>query len=50
LAAVLSGVTLDTVNRVDPAAGPRAAYLIGVGFFVLSAVLLRPVDPTRREH
>ena len=49
LAAVLSGVTLDTVNRVDPAAGPRAAYLIGVGFFVLSAILLRPVDPTRRE-
>jgi MFS family permease len=49
LAAVLSGVTLDTVNRVDPAAGPRAAYLIGVGFFVVSAVLLQPVDPTRRE-
>jgi len=30
-------------------AAPRAAYLVGVSSFAIAAVLLRPVDPTRRD-
>ena len=30
-------------------AGPRAALLLGAGLFILCALLLRPVDPRRRE-
>jgi len=31
--------------------GPRTpkVFLVGVLFFVIAAVLLRPVDPTRRD-
>lgn len=48
-ALLVAGPVLDVVNGFAPAAGPRAAYLVGVGFFLLSAVLLRPVDATPRE-
>jgi MFS family permease len=43
---LLAGPVLDAVYRVDPAASPRAALTVGVLFFILSAILLRPVDPT----
>jgi MFS family permease len=49
VALVVAGPVLDAVARVDEPASPRAAYLVGVVFFVLAAVLLRPVDPRRRE-
>jgi len=49
VALVLAGPVLDAVSATDPASSPRAAYLVGVCFFVLAAILLHPVDPTRRE-
>jgi hypothetical protein len=49
VAALLGGLTMDVVARTDLAASPRAAYLVGVLFFVIAAILLRPVDPTRRD-
>jgi MFS family permease len=44
LALVIGGTIIDTVP-----AGPRAAMAVAVGFFVLAAILLRPVDERRRE-
>jgi MFS-type transporter involved in bile tolerance (Atg22 family) len=44
LALVVGGTILDTV-----AAGPRAAMAVGIGFYLLAALLLRPVDERRRE-
>jgi len=49
VAALLGGLAMDLVARTDLAASPRAAYVVGVLFFVIAAVLLRPVDPTRRD-
>jgi MFS family permease len=49
VAALIGGVVLDVTARTDLAASPRAAYLVGVVFFVLAAVALRPVDPTPRD-
>ena len=41
---------MDTVNRwLGYGAGPRAALLLGVGFYVLGALMLRPVVERRRE-
>ncbi|MEA2623708.1 MAG: hypothetical protein QOH61_2618 [Chloroflexota bacterium] len=49
VAALLGGVVMDAVAKTNRAASPRAAYLVGVAFFVLAAVALRPVDPTPRD-
>jgi MFS family permease len=41
---------MDTVNRwLGYGAGPRAALLLGVGFYVVGALLLKPVVERRRE-
>jgi hypothetical protein len=45
--AVALKVVMDTVTvAVDPAAGPRAAMIVGVACYGIGALLLRPV----REH
>lgn len=49
VAALLGGGVLTVVHGMDPAASPRAAYAVGVAFFVLAAIALRPVDPTPRD-
>ena len=48
-AAALGGLVLDTVSaRSTPEAGARAAFLVGVALFAVSATLLRPVvEPAR---
>jgi MFS family permease len=48
-AAALGGVVLDSGTALaGPAAGPRAAFLLGVVLFGISALLLRPVvEPSR---
>ena len=30
--------------------GPRVAFLVGAGYYLIGALLLRPVDPRRREE
>jgi UPF0716 family protein affecting phage T7 exclusion len=41
---------MDTVNRwLGYGAGPRAALLLGVGFYIIGALLLKPVVERRRE-
>jgi MFS family permease len=49
VAAILGGQAMDYVARTNLAGSPRAAYLVGVVFFILAAVFLRPVDPTPRD-
>jgi MFS family permease len=50
LALGLGGLLLDLINRLlGYGAGPRAAFLLAAGFFLLGAFFLRPVDPKRRE-
>lgn len=48
-ALVTGGLLLDVVHGIDPGAGPRVAIGIGIVFFALSALILRRVDPRRRE-
>ena len=41
---------IDGVNSAAGlGTGPRVAFIVGVAFYVLAALLLRPVDPTRHE-
>jgi hypothetical protein len=40
---------MDTVARSDFVASPRAAYAVAALFFVVAALLLKPVDPTPRD-
>lgn len=49
IAVAIGGLTMDAVGAVDLAAGPRVAFLVAVLFFGVAALLLRPVDPRRRE-
>jgi MFS family permease len=49
LAAVVGGTLMDLVATTNYAASPRAAYLAGAIFFVVAALLLKPVDPTPRD-
>jgi len=53
LAVGTAGIIVFVLARAlgDPgeALGTRLAYVLAVGFFVVGAVLLRRVDPTRRE-
>ena len=47
----IGGVVLDAVNQaMGLGTGPRIAFLVGAGFYVVAAILLRPVDPRRREE
>jgi MFS family permease len=49
VAAVFGGIAVFLAGTIDPAWGPRAAFGVAVGFFILCALLLRPVDPRRRD-
>ena len=50
LGVAIGGLLLDAVNKAAGfGTGPRVAFLVGAAFFVVAAVLLRPVDPRRRE-
>ena len=41
---------LDAINQaMGLGTGPRVAFILGAAFFAVAAVLLRPVDPRRRE-
>ena len=48
------GLLLDYVNSlfgIEIGAGPRAAYVLGAIFYILAAILLRPVEePDRRRR
>ena len=50
LSVAIGGLVLDVVNAsAGVGAGPRAAFLVGVAFYVVAGVLLRPVkEPTGR--
>jgi MFS family permease len=46
----IAGFVIDGVNRAAGlGTGPRVAFIVGVAFYGLAALLLRPVDPTRHE-
>jgi len=49
-ALVMGGLVIALVNSVVSfGAGPRAALAVGAVLFIVCALLLRPVDPRRRE-
>jgi MFS family permease len=51
VAVAIAGLIIDGVNSaMGIGTGPRVAFLVGAAFYVVAAVLLRPVDPTRREE
>lgn len=48
-ALAFGGTLMDAVDRtIGPGEGPRAAYGLAVGFFVIGGLLLRPVDERAR--
>jgi MFS family permease len=49
LAAAIGFVILDAGNRISYGLGPRLAFAVACGYYVLGALLLRPVDEHRRE-
>jgi len=49
LAAAIAFVILDFGNRISYGLGPRLAFGVACTYYVLGAVLLRPVDERRRE-
>jgi MFS family permease len=50
LALVVGGVIIDLVGGpLHLGIGPRTAFGVAIGFYVLAAVFLRPVDERRRE-
>jgi MFS family permease len=50
VAALVAGPIIDIVGGpAETGAGPRAAFLAGIVFFVGAALFLRPVDPRPRE-
>ena len=49
LAAAIGFVILDFGNRMAYGLGPRLAFMVACGYYVLGALLLRPVDEHRRE-
>ena len=51
LATAIGGVVIDIVNQAAGiGSGPRAAFLVGMAFYIVAAILLGPVDPRRREE
>jgi MFS family permease len=49
LAAAIAFVILDYGNHIEYGLGPRLAFGVACGYYVLGALLLRPVDEHRRE-
>jgi MFS family permease len=51
IAIILGGPLIDLVNgTAGTGSGPRLEFLFGVGYFILGALLLRPVvEPARRS-
>lgn len=49
VALTIGGLLLDRVGPVDGGEGPRAAFVASVVLFGIAALLLRPVDQSRRE-
>ncbi len=49
LAIAVAGPLSDFVNSISPGSGPRVAMLLAAGWYVVGALLLRPVDERRRE-
>jgi MFS family permease len=51
-AVATAGIVLDLVNRAtSQGIGPRAAFLLAAGYYVISAITLRPVvEPPRSER
>jgi MFS family permease len=49
LALALGGVVAGAFNEVSLGLGPRLAFALAAVFYVVAAVLLRPVDPRRWE-
>ena len=46
----IAGFVIDGVNSAAGlGTGPRIAFIVGVVFYGLAALLLVPVDPTRHE-
>ncbi len=51
IALAIGGTLMDIISGPERlGSGPRAALALGVGLFVLAAMLLRPVDERRREE
>ena len=51
LAVASGGVLIDLINSsAGIGVGPRVAFLVGAGYYLIGALLLRPVDPRRREE
>jgi hypothetical protein len=50
IAIIIGGPFIDIVNKTfGTGSGPRIELLLGVGYFILGAFLLRPVgEPDRR--
>jgi len=51
-AVMTGGLLLDFVNKspLGYGAGPRAAYILGAAYYVVAALLLRPVKEPDRRH
>lgn len=50
LALVVGGTLIDLVGGPTHAgSGPRVAFGVAISFYLLAAILLRPVDPRRRD-
>jgi MFS family permease len=49
LAAAIGFVILDFGNKISYGLGPRLAFAVACSYYVLGALLLRPVDEHRRE-
>ncbi len=49
---IVGGLTMDYIgaSELGFGAGPRAAFLVAVGFMALAALFLARVDPRRRER
>jgi MFS family permease len=49
---IVGGLMMDYIGGTELGfeAGPRAAFLVAVGFMVLAAIFLTRVDPRRRER
>ena len=51
LSVAIGGLVLDAVNAaMGVGAGPRAAFLVGVVFYGVAALLLRPVEEPQRRR
>ena len=50
IAAAVGLVMVDVGNAISFGLGPRLAFVAGCSFYVIGALLLRPVDERRREE